>query len=158
AYFYNSPAIAIMALIGGFLAPVILRSDRDQYRVLFGYIFALDAGALAVLGRWTGLSAIAYAGTHLLFLSWYDSNYHPQKRTAVLIFQTLIFLAFFAAQLVRELIKKHSADVEDLALLLINPFVFFATTYQLLNADHHDWMGTLAITLGALYAAAVRLM
>src|ERR1044072_548255 len=42
ALLYNAPAIAIMALIGGFLSPILLRSDRDQYRSLFGYIAALD--------------------------------------------------------------------------------------------------------------------
>ena len=32
---YNAPAIAIMALIGGLLTPVLLHSDRDQYRSFF---------------------------------------------------------------------------------------------------------------------------
>src|SRR5262249_1630973 len=44
---YNAPAIAIMALIGGLLTPALLHSDRNQYRSLFIYLFALDAGALA---------------------------------------------------------------------------------------------------------------
>ncbi|HMG32346.1 MAG TPA: DUF2339 domain-containing protein [Blastocatellia bacterium] len=158
SYFYNAPAIAIMALVGGFLAPVLLRSDRDQYRFLFGYLWALDFGALAVLRRWTGLSSIAFAGTHLLFWSWYDTNYHPAKRPAVLVFQTAVFLIFLAAQIGRELIRRHAASIEGLALLLLNPFVFFATAYELLDRDHHEWMGILAITLGAIYAGAVRLM
>lgn len=49
ALLYNAPAIAIMALVGGFLAPVLLHSDRDQYRSFFAYIAALDVGALALL-------------------------------------------------------------------------------------------------------------
>src|SRR5204863_4726425 len=35
ALLYDAPAIATMALLGGFLAPVLLHSDRDQYRSLF---------------------------------------------------------------------------------------------------------------------------
>ena len=38
AFLYNAPAIAIMALVGGFLTPILLHTDRDQYRSLFGYI------------------------------------------------------------------------------------------------------------------------
>ncbi|HWW60428.1 MAG TPA: DUF2339 domain-containing protein, partial [Thermoanaerobaculia bacterium] len=47
ALVYNAPAIAIMALIGGLLTPLLLHSDRNQYRSFFLYLIALDAGALA---------------------------------------------------------------------------------------------------------------
>ena len=158
ALLYNAPAIAIMALVGGFLAPVLLHSDRDQYRSLFAYIVALDVGALALLKHWTGLSSVAYFGTQLLFWLWYNERYHPQKRAAVLIFQTAIFLIFLLAHLGRELIRREFPTIEDLALLLINPFVFFATAYHLLNPSHHDWMGVLAIGMALLYASAAKIL
>jgi uncharacterized membrane protein len=56
---YDAPAIAIMALIGGFLNPILLRSDRDQYRALFGYIAALDLGALALLKHWQSTPSLS---------------------------------------------------------------------------------------------------
>src|SRR5215212_11589748 len=77
---YNAPGIAIMALIGGLLTPVLLHSDRDQYRSFLTYLVALDAGALALLKHWPGLRSIAYFGTQLLFWIWYNDNYHHQKR------------------------------------------------------------------------------
>lgn len=158
ALLYNAPAIAIMALVGGFLAPVLLHSDRDQYRSLFAYIVALDVGALALLKHWKGLSSVAYFGTQLLFWLWYNERYHPQKRAAVLIFQTAIFLIFLLAHLGRELIRRELPTIEDLALLLINPFVFFATAYYLLNPSHHDWMGVFAIGMALLYASAAKIL
>src|SRR6185369_2448786 len=88
---FNAPAIAIMALVGGFLTPVLLHSQRDQYPQFFAYLIALDAGALALMKHWRGLSSLAYFGTQLLFWLWYNDNYHQQKRGAVLIFQTAIF-------------------------------------------------------------------
>ncbi len=158
ALLYNAPAIAIMALVGGFLTPMLLHSDRDQYRSLFAYIVALDLGALALLKHWTGLSSVAYLGTQLLFWLWYNERYHPQKRVAVLIFQTVIFLIFLLAHLGRELIRREVATIEDLALLSINPFVFFATTYHLLNPNHHDWMGVFAIGMALVYAGAAKIL
>jgi uncharacterized membrane protein len=158
AWFYNAPAIAMMALAGGFLAPILLRTDRDQYRALFGYLIALDIGALAVLKRWTGLASLAWLGTQFLFWSWYEENYHPQKRLAVMVFQTAVFALFFGAHLLRQRIKGRRASVEDLALLLVNPFVFYATSYHLLDTDYHEWMGALAIVLAAIHAGAGRLM
>jgi uncharacterized membrane protein len=155
---YNAPAIAIMALIGGFLTPVLLHTDRDQYPSFFTYIAALDAGALALLKHWRGLSSIAYFGTQLLFWLWYNEHYHHQKRGAVLIFQTAIFLIFLVAHLVRAVLKREQATIEDALLLLVNPFVFFATAYNLLNPTHHNWMGVFAIGMALLYASAAKLL
>ena len=158
ALVYNAPAIAIMALIGGLLTPVLLHSDRDQYRSFFTYLVVLDAGALALLKHWRGLSSIAYYGTQILFWTWYDENYHHQKRGAVLIFQTAIFLLFLLAHLARELLRRDSATLEDALLLLANPFVFFATAYHLLNPTHHDWMGAFAIIMALLYAVIAKIL
>jgi len=155
---YNAPAIAIMALIGGLLTPVLLHSDRDQYRSFFTYLVVLDAGALALLKHWPGLSSIAYYGTQLLFWIWYDENYHHQKRGAVLIFQTAVFLLFLLAHLARELLRRDSITLEDALLLLVNPFVYFATAYHLLNPTHHDWMGAFAIIMALLYAGVAKLL
>ena len=60
-----------------------------------------------------------------------------------MIFQTGVFLIFLLAHVGRQLVKSRPVTVEDLGLLLINPFVFFATAYHLLNSNHHDWMGSL---------------
>jgi uncharacterized membrane protein len=158
SYLYNAPAIAIMALIGGFLAPVLLRSGHDQYQSLFGYIVALDVGALALLKRWPGLSSIAFAGTHVLFWLWYDANYHPKKLPAAMIFQTAVFLIFLIAQVGRQLIRSAAVNIEDLSLTFINPFVFFATAYHLLTPEHHDWMGAFAIGMAIIYAGAAKLL
>ncbi|HEX6648313.1 MAG TPA: DUF2339 domain-containing protein [Pyrinomonadaceae bacterium] len=155
---YNAPAIAIMALLGGFLTPLLLHSDRDQYRSFFTYLALLDGGALALLKHWRGLSSVAYFGTQLLFWIWYNENYHPQKRAAVLVFQTAVFLIFLLAHLGRDLIRREPATIEDALLLVVNPFVFFATTYQLLNPTHHDWMGVFAIGMALLYAGAAKVL
>ena len=158
ALLYEAPAIAIMALIGGFLSPILLHSDRDQYKSLFGYIFALDVGALALLKHWPGLSSLAFAGTHLLFWLWYGEQYHPQKLAAVMTFQTAVFLAFLAAYIVRQIVRRANVTIEDLLLLLLNPFVFFATSYHLLNPSYHDWMGVFAIAMAVVYAGSTKLL
>ena len=158
ALLYEAPAIAIMALIGGFLSPILLHSGRDQYKSLFGYIFALDVGALALLKHWPGLSSLAFAGTHLLFWMWYAEQYHPRKLTAVMVFQTAVFLAFLAAYVVRQIVRRANATIEDFMLLLLNPFVFFATSYHLLNPSYHDWMGVFAIAMAVVYAGSTKLL
>lgn len=158
ALLYNAPSIAMMALLGGFLTPILLRSDRDQYRSLFGYIAALDLGALALLKHWPGLSSIAFAGTHLLFWGWYGDSYHPRKLVAVMVFQTAVFLLFLLAHLGKQLVRRQPATLEDLGLLVVNPFVFFATAYHLLNPEHHDWMGVFAVAMALLCAGGAKIL
>lgn len=175
ALLYNAPAIAVIALIGGFLVPVLLRSDRDQYQALFGYIFALDIGALALLRHWPGLSSIAFSGSHLLFWLWYLERYHPQKLGAVITFQTAVFIAFLLSYLAGRLFKRQELKFDDLAefvsdpfkfitslerlcLLAVNPFVFFATAYHLLDPKYPAWMGTLAVGMALVNAGAAKLL
>jgi uncharacterized membrane protein len=159
ALLYEAPAIAIMALLGGFLTPLLLHSNRDQYISLFAYIIAIDIGALALLKHWRGLRTIAFLGSHILFWLWYDEHYHHEKLGAVLIFQLALFLIFLTAHLVGRLLRRlHSTTLEDVWLLVINPFIFFASVYHLLNPSYHDWMGVFAILTALIYAAAAKLL
>ena len=159
ALLYHAPSIAIMALIGGFLTPLLLHSDRDQYLAFFGYIIVLDLGALALLKHWRGLRTIAFLGSHLLFWLWYDRNYHEQKLGAVLLFQLILFLIFLVAHLASRLLRRErKSTYEDLWLLLVNPFAFFPTAYHLLNPQYHDWMGVFAIGMALVYAGAAKLL
>jgi uncharacterized membrane protein len=159
ALLYQAPAIAIMALIGGFLTPLLLHSDRDQYLALFGYIIALDAGALLVLKHWRGLRTLAFLGSHLLFWLWYDQNYHEGKLRAVLLFQAALFLIFLGTYLAARIFRRvQTINAEDIWLLLVNPFAFFVTTYHLLNPFYHDWMGVFAIVMALLYAGSAKLI
>jgi uncharacterized membrane protein len=158
ALIYNAPAIAIMALVGGFLTPLLLRSDQDQYRSFFTYIVALDIGALALLKQWRGLSSVAYFGTQFLFWIWYNENYEPQKRTAVLVFQTAVFFIFLLAHFGRTFLRRESATNEDALLLVVNPFIFFVTVYTLMNPAYHEWMGAFAVGMALLYGSGAMLL
>jgi len=158
AILYDARAIAMMALIGGFLAPVLLRSDRDQYRTLFGYLAILDVSALALPKRWIGVNSLAFVGTHLLFWMWYGERYHPRKLGAVMTFQAGVFLIFLLAPIGRRLFRRERPTIEDLCLSPANAFVFFATAYHLLNFDYHDWMGVFAIGMALIYAGTSKVL
>jgi uncharacterized membrane protein len=154
---YNARPIAAMALAGGSLAPILLSTGRDQYVVLFTYIGVLDLGMLGIVvaRRWQWIGSLAYVGTQLLFWGWYGEHYHPEKRGAVLLFQAAVFVLFMLADLAPHL-RKSAGGWEEWIRLAVNPFVFFATCYSLLNGDHHDWMAVLALVLGIVYAALAR--
>ncbi|HEY6392500.1 MAG TPA: DUF2339 domain-containing protein [Bryobacteraceae bacterium] len=155
---YNAPSIAVMALVGGFLSPLLLSTGRDQYRVLFTYIGVLDMGMLGVViaRSWRWIGSLAYVGTQCLFWAWYTEHYHPEKRLAALLFQAVIFLLFVLADLAPHL-RRNAAGWEEWVRLAVNPFVFYFICYSLLNGDYHDWMAVLALALAIVYAALARL-
>ena len=154
---YGAPSIAVMALVGGFLVPILLSTGRDQYGTLFTYIVLLDLGMLGVvIGRsWRWIGSLAYVGTQLLFWSWYSEHYHLEKRPAALLFQAAIFLLFILADLAPHL-RRRAAGWEEWVRLAVNPFVFYATCYALLNDDQHDWMAALALLLAVVYSGLAR--
>ncbi|HKY44214.1 MAG TPA: DUF2339 domain-containing protein, partial [Pyrinomonadaceae bacterium] len=73
-------------------------------------------------------------------------------------FQTAVFFIFLVAHLGRAFIRREPATTEDVVLLIVNPFVFFATAYNLLNPTNHDWMGAFAIGMALLYASAAKIL
>jgi uncharacterized membrane protein len=154
---YNARAVAVMALVGGFLVPVLLSTGRDQYAVLFTYMGILDLGVLAVVmvRRWPWIGSLAYVMTQGLFWLWYGEHYHPEKRAAVVTFHAAILLLFLLADLAPHL-RRQAAGWEECIRLTVNPFVFYATCYFLLNDDRHEWMAPLALTMAILYAAMAR--
>ncbi len=53
---------------------------------------------------------------------------------------------------------KFLPSLERFSLLVLNPFVFFATAYSLLDPNYHAWMGTFAVGMALIYAGAAKLL
>jgi len=61
--------------------------------------------------------------------------------------------------LIARLLRRiESIRAEDLWLMGVSQFVFFATSYHLLNPVYHDWMGVFALLLALVYAGAAKLL
>src|ERR1019366_4389877 len=99
--------------------------------------------------------SLGYVATQCLFWNWYGAHYHPEKRVAVVAFQAAILLLFLLADLAPNL-RRQSAGWEECIRLTVNPFVFYATCYFLLDDDRHEWMAPLALAMAILYAAVAR--
>jgi uncharacterized membrane protein len=170
AVLYEAPAIALMAVIGGLLAPILLHSDRDQYVSLFIYLTALNAGAVALslLRRWPALGTVALLGTHGLFWLWYAEHFHPAKLPAALAFVTAIGALCLAQTVLAALLRRPTAwpsllppetgAVEDTARPVLSSFLFALAGYILLDPDYHAWMGTFALVVAIIHTLAAWLL
>jgi hypothetical protein len=169
ALLYEAPAIALMAVIGGLLAPILLHSDRDQYVSLFIYLTALNAGAVALSlqRRWPALGAVALLGTHGLFWLWYAEHFHPAKLPAALAFLPVIGALYLAQTVLAALLRRPTAwpsllpeagAVEDTVRPVLSSFLFALAGYILLDPDYHAWMGTFALGVAIIHTLAAWLL
>ena len=153
AWLYDAPAIAIMAVIGGLLTPLVMYTGHDNYEALFTYLIILNlsAVALAVWRRWIAVGSVALLGTQLLFWIWYDANWHTEKLQAALLFQTVLFGLHLAPNCVAATLRRV-ASIEELLRLLANALLFTVAGYVTLDPTHHEWMGVFVLGVAIVHA------
>jgi uncharacterized membrane protein len=142
---YDSAPIALLTLTGGLLTPLLLASPVDQYLSLFLYLSCLAGAEVGVtLWRpWPAVRTAALLGVEGLYWLWFSAQYQPEKRPAALLFIAVIYALFFGHALLTA--RGRRAAGEDLALVVLNPALFFVAAYFLLGADYHLWRGALAL-------------
>ncbi|MFU8817925.1 MAG: DUF2339 domain-containing protein, partial [Pseudomonadales bacterium] len=156
----DSQRIALLALIGGFVTPLLVSTGTDAQVALFGYIAVLNASLLAVAWKksWRWLELPAFVFTMIYFWGWYGRFYHvaePLVRT--LAFAGLFFAQFSALSVVRA--RRWGALTGDQALLvLMNGLAFLVAVVTLLYDDHR-WAATFAtLALAAAHLVLLRLL
>jgi uncharacterized membrane protein len=151
----DSQRIALLALIGGFLTPLLTSTGRDAQIVLFSYLLILDAGLL-VLARarqWRGLEPLAFVCSVAFFWSWYEEFYHvsqPLLRTTV--FATLFFTVFAALPVIRSRATGR-AFPEQVAQTLLNAGNYLLVLYTMLWPQERWALTAAVLALAALHLA-----
>lgn len=151
---YNSLGIALTAIIGGLLTPILMYTPQDRYAELFTYLAALNVGVVAMLlaRSWPAVGTLGLLGTQGLFWAWYHGNYHPEKFGWTLGFQAVVFALYLGHTLWVNVIRARRAHWEDLLRLVLNGFFFFVASHALLRQDYEPWMGSLAVAMAVFYA------
>ncbi len=158
AVIYRSVAIAIAAVIGGLLTPILLASPHDTYWSLFSYLAILNLGVVAasLYRRWPLVASLALGGTQALFWGWYASQYHPEKFVWAIGFQGLIFALYLVHGVIKSSRGDQRIDIEELVRYVVNGLLGFTAFWILLRDDYCVWLGVMALALAALYAWAAK--
>lgn len=153
AVLHNAAALAFLAVLGGFLTPLMLSTGLDPRDALFSYLVLLDLGVLgvAVFKRWRSLDILAFAGTWALFSGWYFTFYSSSALTPTLAWVTIFFLIFLVVPFAYQLRTAASSKVESFVLALANAMLTFGYCYVMLEYKYRFVLGFVALAMAASY-------
>lgn len=97
AVLQNARGLAVLAMVGGFLAPVLI-SAGGSHVVLFTYYAILNAGILAIawFKAWRELNLIGFVFTFIIGSAWGQHYYRPEFFATTEPFLLAFFLFYVA--------------------------------------------------------------
>ncbi|MCD9028856.1 DUF2339 domain-containing protein [Luteimonas sp. BDR2-5] len=152
AVLQNAKALAVFAVLAGFLAPIWLSTGSGNHVALFGYYAMLNAAILGIawFRSWRVLNLLGFAFTFGIGILWGVLDYDPAKYASTQPFLLLFFLFYLAIPLLyARRMPAGRRDLIDGCLVFGTPLVAFSLQAALLRSD------TLALAFCALGVAAL---
>ncbi len=149
----NSQRIAVMALVGGFLTPLLLSTGKNAEITLFTYVLVLVLGLLVLqhARRWVWLAPLAFVSTQIYFWGWFSEFYRDDELGITLLFATLFFVAFAALPVIRSRDEVRLSP-DEVVIVPANALIYLFALHQMLWPGYR-W----AITFAVLALAAAHL-
>ena len=154
--YYDRLELAILATIGGFITPFLVRGEQDNYVALFTYLCILNSGimVLAWFKRWPWINTIALLFTTIIFGGWLINKVWFEEPLAVpyknaMLFGTLFYLQFVTMSIVNNIRQKKSFTVFDFLIVLSINFLFYlAGIFMLSYWNNGNYKGLFTAMLG----------
>ncbi|MBR1551716.1 MAG: DUF2339 domain-containing protein [Muribaculaceae bacterium] len=163
AYITDKRELAIIALVGGFIAPFIASNENGSVVALFSYILVLNLGmtALSLIKRWSELPIIACVATWVLLLllgNGYDVDKNRTQRI-LFAFSTCYLLLFMASATY----TLHRDGSQWQSRILASMLVFNSFIYLLFNIDCGTYFahwndGLFCISIALCHVASIALI
>ncbi|HLP11729.1 MAG TPA: DUF2339 domain-containing protein [Flavobacteriales bacterium] len=135
---YDRQELAIIAVIGGFLTPLMVSDGSGTVTQLGAYVLMLNLGmlVLAYYKRWMPVNYISYFFTVVLFggalVREFANNPNPPY-AAALAYTTAFYLVFFLMNIVNNIKQGLKFSAGDIIVLLSNTMLYYAAGYYILN-------------------------
>ena len=144
---YNSQAIALLGLLGGVLAPIILGSGEAEQAAQspLGYYLYVTCLILELLAmqfvrrQWQILAVAAVAAAYLLFLLPEASR--QVENSLPLVFLGVYWLLFLAMDVHQGWLATDDGDTSRTVRYFLNHIIFGLLLYVVLFRWHHEWLG-----------------
>jgi uncharacterized membrane protein len=132
---YSTYSLAAIALIGGFLTPIMLSTGQNQPLTLFGYILILDMGTLVLLRfrQWPSLVAASLFGTAFLYSGWH-SEYFSDGQRWLALGVVAVFFVFYNIYVIVSRLHSRSEESKADQIVIFGSAAFFFLAFI---AQHH---------------------
>jgi uncharacterized membrane protein len=155
---HDAISISFLAILGGMLTPVLLRTGADPRDALFSYILLLDLGVLGVAfyKKWRALDILAFIGTLALFWGWWTKFGVGAPVGPPLAWLAAFWAVFAIVPAAHHLRHKTELTIERLVMSLANATCGFGFAYHILTGRPDDlaWVSLVMsgayLTLGVL--------
>ncbi|AHM58059.1 membrane protein-like protein (plasmid) [Peptoclostridium acidaminophilum DSM 3953] len=154
---YDSLAIGIIGIVGGFATPFLLGSGEDRTLFLFSYVLILDVGVLliAYFKKWPAFNYLTFVFTYASYISAYDIRHYTLNEgdfdVLSFAFLTIFFTIYLAVSFARNVRHKEKLIRADVTLVLLNAAAYFGLSYELLEPYYGDLMGLWTVLIGLVY-------
>jgi uncharacterized membrane protein len=156
---HDAVSIGILALVGGFLSPVLLSTGTNHPYALFTYIAILGLVAMgaAYFRRWRALDVLCFIGTALIYQGWREKFYAQDQLTPALIYISLFYLMFLLIPTLYSLVRRLPETMEGLGMIVANAVFSFFCYYQVLFRDYRYALGFVVLGQAVLVLALFQL-
>ncbi|WP_111640462.1 DUF2339 domain-containing protein [Marinimicrobium alkaliphilum] len=160
AVLQNALALAVLGVVGGFLAPVLISTGAGSHVTLFSYYAVLNGAVfgLAWLRPWRMLNLIGFVFTFVIGAAWGYQFYQPEHFASVQPFLVLFFFMYLGISMAYALGRSiRLRSYVDSALVFGLPFVVFPLQSQLVAGFEHG-LASSALALAAIYLVAATVL
>lgn len=156
ALHWNSPALASLGMLGGYLTPLLIQGVGG-HMTQFIFLLVLNFGVLVVLVKknWNGLSFISLGFTALINLITLITLYEQQFLIPFMLFISAYHLLFAIQGLSANLVHRSPARPPVLGTSLTSGVIYLIFSAILLYADHPKTLALVVLAWGIFYLAQV---
>ncbi len=135
---YNRIELAVIALIGGFITPVIVSDGTGSHIDLFAYVLILDIGMLLLVyfKKWNLINYITYIFTYALYAYMFTTRFvenDTPDRMGFFLFLTGFYLIFHLMSILYNVRNNRKFGFIEVSLLLSNSAIYFGLGLSLLH-------------------------
>ena len=161
--FLVSPAIAVMALVGGYLVPIIAPCGGESPLSLCAYMLLLNAGAFLVARtcRWSMLDFLAAGAAYLISFNWCIHNVSASSMsyTEMLVALAAVHALYMVSVMVGANTRGTAGNMLAWAGLAANACTFFGWISTCFRGHFsNETAGGVVLALSTAYLATTYLM
>ncbi len=156
---------AILSLLGGYATPLFLSTGQNLPHHLFGYVLILSLGAMgcAFFRRWRTVNLLAFVGTFLLYILWFEkftrpilnfTEAHPSRLLIAGLWVGVFFVVYLVMPLLYGWVKQAVTRGEDVLLPCAAGAITFYYLWMMLEERFRPELAFCTALLGTAYWVA----